>query len=119
MLNPTEYHVKHHRLKDGSLPRIRECQRCIIAKSKCENKIVYKSRDCADTAALRINIERNWFPTACMKPYRCRHCMLWHLTTATRKVDLKRVDKMWRTWMRKTHQKVRDEDYGYGWERSA
>lgn len=114
MLSAFEWHLKHHRLADGTVARTHECRRCIVAKAKCHDKIDYKSRECADKAALAINIERHWWPGACMKPYHCRYCMVWHLTTATREVDMKRVEKMRRKWMRRTNQKLKDEDYGYG-----
>ncbi len=109
MLSPIEHHHKHHRLYDGTLPRYMKCGRCIEARQKCANKVVYKSRSEADDSALQINIERRWFPGSCMWAYRCRYAekgsMHWHLTTATRQDTVSRVEKMRRKWMRRTNQK--------------
>lgn len=109
MLSAREWHSKHHRLKHGRLARKEECLRCMIALARCQGKIEFKSRACADKAALSINIERNWWPDACLFPYRCRYCGLWHLLTARRQRELDKVDRMYRKWLRKTGQKHLEE----------
>lgn len=110
MLSAAEWHNKHHRLKDGSLSKESTCRKCVIAKARCAGKIEYKSRACADKAALRENIERRWWPGACMLAYRCRYCCMWHLTTACRTWQTRRVEKMYERWLRKTGQKRRYVD---------
>lgn len=112
MLSASEWHKKHHKREDGRNHAEADCFMCINAKAKCNNKRDFKTRALADREALRTNIERNWFPGECVKPYRCRYCRIWHLTTATRKVDTERVRKMRLRWMRKTHQKITDNDRG-------
>ena len=113
MLSSTEWHVKNHTLSNGSLPREDDCLRCMVARAKCENKIDYKTRAAADDAALKINIERHWWPGACLKAYNCRYCNVWHLTTAKRDKELRYIEKTYRKWLRKTHQKTNDNDRRY------
>ena len=113
MLGPRAHHEKFHQLEDGSYPRIETCRKCVIAKARCAAKNQYKSREKADKQALNINIERRWWPGDCVKAYRCRYCRLWHLTTATRRREIEQVEKMRRKWLRRTHQKDQNFDYGY------
>lgn len=108
MQHPTQWHIKNHRFRDGYLPRIKECRRCQEAKTACFEKRDFKTREEADKRALAINVERRWWPGECMKAYRCRFCKIWHLTTATRRVDQERVEKMRRKWLRRTRQKDND-----------
>ena len=104
-MSAVQHHIKKHRLKDGYLPRIRDCARCQTAKQKCWDKMDFKSRAAADRKALEINIERDWQPGECVKPYRCRYCTIWHVATAHRKDDVERVEKMRRKWLRSRRQK--------------
>lgn len=102
MLSAAEYHNKFHLNKHGNPYAKETCRRCAVAGAKCASKQVYKSRAEVDKAALTINIERRWFPGSCMLPYNCRHCRLWHLTSACRTWQNRRVEKMRQRWLRKT-----------------
>lgn len=117
MLSAREWHVKHHRLKHGRLAREEECLRCMMARARCEGKKEFKTRDGADKAALAINIERNWWPDACLLAYRCRYCNLWHLMSAHRKRELDKVERMRKRWLRKTGQKDIEQNYELDSER--
>ncbi len=76
-----------------------------MAQTQCVNKLMYKDRKIAHRRALDINIERNWWPDACLFPYRCRYCEAYHLTSGDRDSTIRRIDKMYRQWLRKTGQK--------------
>jgi hypothetical protein len=106
MLGPLDWHYKHHRLRNGSLPKLRECRRCITARAKCAGKIQFRCREDADREALKINVERNWWPDACLKAYRCRYCRLWHMATAVRDEDLRRVNKQRRKHLSKSRKNL-------------
>lgn len=105
MLSPQEFHTRRHRLRGGRLPDVNDCLKCLMAQKRCSGKLEYKFRSEADKKALEVNIERNWWPDALLKVYRCRWGAHWHLTTARRKVDLERVERTRKRWLRKTGRK--------------
>lgn len=107
MLTAEEFHIKQHKVR-GRVPKYDTCRRCERAVLECENKITFKTRKEAHKHALLINIERNWWPDACLYPYRCRYCVAYHLTTGVQETTLRRIDKMYRRWLRKTGQRLAD-----------
>lgn len=98
------HHRKHHKI-DGWLPRIADCFRCTEDRFNCENKIIYKTRKAADKKAERINVSVNWAFGRCKRPYRCRWCSLWHLTSEATELDYIRIEKMRQRWLRRNHLK--------------
>lgn len=105
MLTSEQFHIKHHKVR-GRVPKFDTCRRCERAEIECRNKLTFRDRKTAYKHALGVNIERNWWPDACLYPYRCRYCEIYHLTTGVRPATLRRIDKMFRQWQRKTGQKV-------------
>lgn len=89
---PERYHEKNH---GGEFVY---CWRCAKARAICRSKRTYDTREAADTAARECNERNGWNrPTV---RYRCRWCLFWHLTTATKRQDVKRVEKQRRKAVR-------------------
>lgn len=94
-MDPERYHAKNH----FDVIPFAECWRCGRAKAICCRKVRYESWEDADRARNEVN-EREGYAQPVSR-YRCRWCLLWHLTTATTKQQTRRAEKQRRKWLRR------------------
>jgi hypothetical protein len=90
--SPERYHEDNHLWSP-----FEECRRCQRARAICRSKRSYASWAEADVAVREVN-ERESYASPVTR-YRCRWCLLWHLTTARRTPQRKRMEKQRRKWL--------------------
>ena len=90
--SPERHHEDNH---PG--PPFEECWRCQRARAICRSKRSFASYVRADEAVREVN-ERESYASPVTR-YRCRWCLMWHLTTARRKPQVRRMEKQRRKWL--------------------
>jgi hypothetical protein len=88
---PGRYHEKNHR------GPFEGCWQCGRAKAICKRKIRYDSWQDAEVVVARMNESDGYAEP--VSRYRCRWCLLWHVTHATGKVRAKRAERARRRWL--------------------
>lgn len=91
--SPVKYHVENH---SPPIP-FGDCWRCARARAICQSKRTYDTREAADTAVKTVNEAESYRQPVVR--YRCRWCLLWHLTTARTKPRARRAEKQRRRWL--------------------
>jgi hypothetical protein len=98
VLTPAEHHERSHTLLSQPTPPMDECRRCQRSIIKCGGKITYPDPWAAWDLAMDLNVRRG--KDSLVLPYRCRHCMLWHLTSRLNKHRTRRAEKHRRKQLR-------------------